>query len=463
MPNMESPVKRERDDEGSTGGGHAEPSPKRQCTKATEVTIEDDIYILEYSSELRESRSDDPNEDDLQTKFDQCKVALNQITKNEEETQTVLEYAQFRVLPAKRRIQLQDKLDVAFSQANFAEVARFFTDLVPHASDINRAGFKPCSIHPMRVPDSIFHEILRRMDSKFSQFGMPWDHQNETMQNYCLFEIFSPILDVFDGVFMDKAEVLMDSEVTKKRGRVEHRWVAFDSICAKYQELKCLGAVRGEQMLKMMAQMMLEADARATQNENLGFCIPVIGMFMALDSMQALIYHPHTRTFFLSDPVPALPTIKTDMRALIIRIRQLADHIFGLLVPAYINSLDAFLARSERLAKKENTTRESTAHWRQASTLAKEALKLGREAASTFHHGVTTHYNEGELTERIRRAREISEEAVQLLHDSIAKSPKRLVNESLRKYYMDHEKSFLEAEVLGLDPYRISPVMDSDM
>ncbi|KIJ36978.1 hypothetical protein M422DRAFT_50786 [Sphaerobolus stellatus SS14] len=454
MPNMESPVKRKRDDEGSTGGGH-EPSPKRQCIEATEVTIEDDIYILEYSSELRESRCDDPNEDNLKMKLDQCKVALNQITGNEEETQTVLEYAQFRILPAKRRIELQDKLNVAFSQANFAEVARFFTDLFPHASNVDRAGFKPCSIHSMRVPDSIFLEILRHMDSKFSQFGMPWEHQNETMRNYCLFEIFSPILDIFDGVFMDKAKVLMDSEVTKKRGCVKHRWIAFGSICAEYQELKFLGVDSGEQRLKMVAQMMLEADACATQNENHGFCIPVIGMFMDFNSMRALIYHPHTKTFFLSHHVPALPMDKTNMETLIIHIRQLADHIFGLLVPAYINSLDAFLARSERLTKKENNQRESTVHWRQASMLAKEALKLGREAASTFHHGVTTHYNEGELTECIRSAREVSEKAVQLLRESIAKSPKRLVNESLRKRYMDHENSFIEAEVLGLDPSRL--------
>jgi len=80
--------------------------------------------------------------------------------------------------------------------------------------------------------------------------------------------------------------------------------------------------------------------------------------------VEALVYHPHSRRFYLSEPVNTGFTMKTDLNGLICNIRCMADHIFGLLVPAYINALDAFLEKSKLLAKKEKVTMESMVHGR---------------------------------------------------------------------------------------------------
>ena len=193
--------------------------------------------------------------------LDDFREALDNSTGKAVEMKTLLNFVLSCVLSAEQRVQLKDKLDVTFSRAEFADVAPFFPGLNPRAPDDETAGFGTCSIHPMRVPDIVFKQILHQMDSKFNQYGWPWQQDNETARNHCIAEILTPLLDIFKGVFTDKAEVLMESEISKKKGRVEHRWLAFGSICAEYEELKSEQRV-GKKKLKAIAQMMLEADGK---------------------------------------------------------------------------------------------------------------------------------------------------------------------------------------------------------
>jgi len=170
-------------------------------------------------------------------------------------------------------------------------------------------------------------------------------------------------------------------------------------------------------------------------------------MLVSDATVEALVYHPHSRRFHLSEPVNTGFTTKTDINGLIRNIRRMADHMFGLLVPAYINALDAFLEKSEQLAKKEKATRESTAHWQEASLLAKKALKLGREAVSTIRYDAGNRDQEGRK-EQIAQAKKMSEEALQLLLNSVAKSPSRFERPSLHEFYIKNEETMHNAEAL---------------
>jgi len=306
------------------------------------------------------------------------------------------------------------------------------------------------------------------MDSKFNQYGWPWQQESETARNYCIAEILTPLLDIFKGVFTDRAEVPMESEIFKKKGRVEHCLLAFGSICAEYKELK-YEQRSGTKKLKAIAHIMLEADGKkhfyiltsvllnlpllsgssacTFENDRQGFCVPIIGMLVSDDAVEALVYHPHSRRFYLSKPIKTGFATETDITGLIRNIRRMADHMFGLLVPAYINALDAFLEKSELLAKKEKATRESTAHWQEASLLAKNALKLGREAVSIIRYDAKIRDQEGRK-EQIAQAKKMSEEALQLLLDSVAKSPNRFERPSLHEYYITNEEKMHKEEAL---------------
>jgi len=161
--------------------------------------------------------TEEKTDESIKKNFDDFREALDNSTSKVGEMKTLLKFVQSCILTADQRVQLKDKLDVTLSWVDFADVAPFFPSLNPNALNHATAGFGTCSIHPMRVPDIVFKQILRQMDSKFNQYGWPWDQENETACNYCIEEILTPLLDIFKGVFTDKAEVLMDSEISKKK------------------------------------------------------------------------------------------------------------------------------------------------------------------------------------------------------------------------------------------------------
>ena len=72
--------------------------------------------------------------------FDDFREALDNSTGKAGEMNTLVKVVQSYVLTAAQRALLKDKLDVAFSRADFADVAPFFPGLNPNAFDHVTAG-----------------------------------------------------------------------------------------------------------------------------------------------------------------------------------------------------------------------------------------------------------------------------------------------------------------------------------
>ncbi|KIJ55143.1 hypothetical protein M422DRAFT_41211 [Sphaerobolus stellatus SS14] len=310
---------------------------------------------------------------------------------------------------------VHNHINASFSRVTFKAVAPFYSGLNSGALIEDHAGFSPCQLQPFRLSRSLVTQIVHDIDVKFVEYGRPAAHLNETARNHCLGAIFSRIVSVFDGIFSNKSEQLIRTDISAKRGQIEHLWVACESICVNFVEVKLNDP---QDALVVDAQIILEADACAYWNSERRHCIPIIGINARGSTFKVLVYHPHTRKFFLTEDIPGLSKAKDD-KVLLSSIKKVSEIFFSAMLSAYINAFEAFLMESEEKAKVEGTRRVSTPQWEHALKLAKQALVLGHKASMKIKD------TNVEVNLRIQEAEQMAEKALDLVRESVSKAPSR--------------------------------------
>ncbi|GJJ10463.1 hypothetical protein Clacol_004689 [Clathrus columnatus] len=339
----------------------------------------------------------------------------------------------FVVDPAAGRA-LEERLNHSFSQVKFADVAPFFQSLVPHAYGERDAGFTTFRIKPFRLPEQILGDILADLELKFNELGFPHEHDSDA---------FRQSSRNYWRIFMNRPEATTPSDI---RGQLEHRWTAFETICVTFCELK-LDEHRGNKKLTFFARMILELDGCAQLNHTSGHCVPIIGIGSSGAQIRVMVYHPHSRRFFLSEAIGGFP-LETGTLKLLKAIRHISETFMTLFVCSYINTLDAYMQRSEFQGKREGKRRESTPMWEVALRLAKDALRVGQGASKVM---TDQSVEEGF---RVSEAEKGAQVAMDLLRESFSKAPKNQKAEqpSLLAEFRDTEnrKRLAEDEMWGL-------------
>ncbi|KAF8541859.1 hypothetical protein BDD12DRAFT_775595 [Trichophaea hybrida] len=281
-------------------------------------------------------------------------------------------------------------LDVSFSRVKYQDIAHFYK-LDPQGLMDDAPTFD--LIRP-RLPNRIFRRTIEDMNLMLQQYGPPHHHASEQARARFLAPLFNIIIGKFRELFKNTPESMLQGAITTQ-GRIEYQYCAFGSINVVFIEMKAAIRTRDD-LMTSIAQVLAEGDACDYNNFKHGFHLPIFGILTDGDTFRYFRFHrpePVRRTgisISVQRGVYHSRSISMQLKSLdscesshdfLTSLRPICEVIYGVLVSAYLASIEAFYQRSLRSARKEVGKRRSTDVWYNAKSIGTEALQEAVEAA----------------------------------------------------------------------------------
>ncbi|KAN0073248.1 hypothetical protein V8E54_008468 [Elaphomyces granulatus] len=247
--------------------------------------------------------------------------------------------------------------------------------------DPNAGGrdMKPLEVFRSRIPKDIFKDITKDVDAALILYGPLESHDNEETRSRFIASLFGRLVCLFQNTIVNKPEGLLESEFTRK-GRIEHHFIAVESISIVFIEVKKVLAV-GNAGLNMKAQVLAECAACDYANLKRGYWVPILAIlcdgnnfeFFVYDSADKAVYSSDWRVGIVSEP-------QGSQLDLLLSTKKTTEYLFDWFIMAYINGIRAFFQKSHDRSRVQSK-------WESALISAEKALALLREADKAAANG----------------------------------------------------------------------------
>ncbi|KAE8133560.1 hypothetical protein BDV38DRAFT_257966 [Aspergillus pseudotamarii] len=269
-------------------------------------------------------------------------------------------------------------LEVSFSNVAYKQIAPYVW-LDPSGTGRDMLQL---DVFRSRIPTDMFRDIVRDVDDALTQHGPLDAHENEETRSRFISSLFTRIVCVFNNIVVNKPGTLLDSEVTRK-GRIEHHFVALDSVSIVFIEVKKSCAM-GKQGLDVKGQVLAECAASDYANKKEGHWVPILAIVYDGNNFEFFVFDSSAKEVYSSRRIVGITCNEVgDQTDLLISIKKTCEYLFDWFIMGYINSLQSFGYHS--LKRSRTKKRESTSQWESALANAHTAhwhLREGAEAAT---------------------------------------------------------------------------------
>ncbi|KAF8905814.1 hypothetical protein CPB84DRAFT_1844803 [Gymnopilus junonius] len=168
-----------------------------------------------------------------------------------------------------------------------------------------------------------------------------------------------PIIALFQGRVIDQPEELMEGRKHSTGGRVEHEIILVGGVLFFVVELKA-DIKRGKDPIYAdhVAQLFLELLSAAEHNRSLDLDgLQIHGLLSDFSMFFFYTYDPTTKCFYRNERIAIAPYPRTQMCQDLV---QVCNKIFGVILTAYIEGLEALAKKSRKRAARGNFSNESS-------------------------------------------------------------------------------------------------------
>jgi len=310
------------------------------------------------------------------------------------------------------------RLPTSFSNVKYKEMAPYaWLDPTALGRDI-----LPLDTFQSRIPKDMFLNICKDVDRALAQYGRMASHDNEEARSRFLASIFTEIVSLFGNTVVNKPEALLDAEFTK-RGRIEHHFVAMDSVSIVFIEVKKL-LVSGTGKLDIIAQVLAESSVCNYVNLKVRHWVPILLILCDGYDFEFLVYDSGIKSVYSSGFVTGLWDKVGQPKRFLESLKETAEYIFDYFIMAYINGLRSFGHKSNlAAARSKSKKRASTGKWMDALARAEHAHFLVRNAAVLAKNG------------KLQQAEESATRGISELKESVLQVPGNTSEKVLESCY----------------------------